>query len=131
MTCREFSNNDAVSPVIATVLIISLTVLLVAIFAIVLLGIEIAEPAPIVGISIAQQGDTITVRHLNGEMLPEGSYKILVDGIDKTEDFGADNNFCPGMILQCDFESAVVRSVSVVYIGTNGGETIMALKNFG
>jgi hypothetical protein len=63
-------------------------------------------------------------------MLTEGSYKILVDGVDKTDEFGADGNFCPGMTLQLDVESADIMAVSVVYMGANGGETILAMKNF-
>ncbi len=130
MTSRELSTNDAVSPVFATLLIIFLSIILISILATVLIGFEIPEQAPIVGISIGHQDDVITVTHLNGEMLTKGSYKILVDGVDKTDEFGADCNLCPGMTLQLDVESADIMAVSVVYIGTNGGETVLALKNF-
>jgi porphobilinogen synthase len=130
MTSRELSTNDAVSPVFATLLIIFLSIILISIFVIVLIGFEIPEQAPIVGISIGHQDDVITVTHLNGEMLTKGSYKILVDGVDKTDKFGADCNFCPGMTLRWEGESAEIMAVSVVYMGTNGGETILAMKNF-
>jgi porphobilinogen synthase len=130
MISREFSTDDAVSPVVATLLIIFLTIALISIFAIFLTGFELPEPAPIVGISIGQEDNIITVTHRNGEMLTEGSYKILVDGEDKTADFGGTVNFSPGMTLQLDVESADIMAVSVVYMGTNGGETILAMKNF-
>jgi len=130
------SKDEAVSPVIGTILIIALTVIIVGIFAVgifasALLGYNIAEPAPILGISIAQEGNITTLTHLNGEVLTAGSYKILVDGEDKTADFGGTVNLSPGMTLTWDSGTEAVGTVSVVYMGMNGGETVLMQKTIG
>ncbi len=89
------------------------------------------EPAPIAGISIGQQGDTITARHLNGEVLPPGSYKILIDGVDKTANFSASGAFSPGMTLTWDSGTEAVGTVSVIYTGMNGGGSVLMQKTIG
>ncbi len=131
MLSIPISKDNAVSPVIGTILIIALTIVLVSISAVVFLGFDMAEPAPILGISIGQQGNVITVTHLNGEVLPAGTYKILVDGVDKTAEFGGTMDFGPGIMLSWDSGTEAVGTVSVVYTGTNGGETVLAQKNIG
>ena len=125
------SKDEAVSPVIGTILIIALTIVIVGIFASVLLGYNAGEPAPILGISIAQEGNITTLTHLNGEVLTAGSYKILVDGEDKTADFGGTVNLSPGMTLTWDSGTEAVGTVSVVYMGMNGGETVLMQKSIG
>jgi len=131
MLSTPISKDNAVSPVIGTILIIALTIVLVSISAVVFLGFDMAEPAPILGISIGQQGNIITVTHLNGAELPAGTYKILVDGVDKTAEFGGTVDFGPGITLSWDSGTEAVETVSVVYTGTNGGETVLAQKNIG
>ncbi len=123
------SKDEAVSPVIGTILIIALTIVIVGIFASVLLGYNAGEPAPILGISIGQEGNIITVTHLNGAVLPAGTYKILVDGVEK--DFGETGDFRPGMTLRWDSGTETVGTVSVVYTGTDGGKTMLMQKTIG
>ena len=70
-------SEDAVSPVIGTILLVALTLILVSIVAVVVMGFNAGESAPILGVSIGQEGNIITVTHLNGAELPAGSYRIL------------------------------------------------------
>jgi len=131
MLSTPISKDNAVSPVIGTLLIIALTVVLISISAVVFLGFGMAEPAPILGISIGQQGNIITVTHLNGELLPAGTYKILVDGVDKTAEFGGTGDFGPGITLTWDSGTEAVGTVSVVHTDTSGKSTVLAQKNIG
>ncbi len=123
------SEDEAVSPVIGTILIIALTIVIAGIFASVLLGYTAGEPAPILGISIGQEGNIITMTHLNGAVLPAGTYKILVDGVEK--DFGATGIFSPGMTLRWDSGTEAVGTVSVVYTDTSGKSTVLVQKTIG
>lgn len=123
--------DDAVSPVIGTILLVTLTIALVGIFGVVVMSFDPGEPAPILGISIGQQGNIITVTHLNGAELPAGSYKILVDGADKTAEFGGTVNFTPGMTLQWDSGTEAVGTISVVYTNDKGISTLLAEKTIG
>ena len=125
------SKDEAVSPVIGTILIIALTVVIVGIFASVLLGYTMAEPAPILGISIGQEGNITTLTHLNGAVLPAGSYTILVDGVDKTAEFGGTVDFGPGIMLSWDSGTEAVGTVSVVYTSDKGVSTLIADKKIG
>jgi len=123
--------EDAVSPVIGTILLVALTVVLVGIIGAVLMGFGMAEPAPILGISIGQQGNIITVTHLNGAELPAGTYTILVDGVDKTTEFGGTVDFGPGITLSWDSGTEAVGTVSVVYTSDKGVSTLLAEKTIG
>ena len=123
--------EDAVSPVIGTILLVALTVVLVGIVGAVLMGFGMAEPAPILGIAIGNQGNIITVTHLNGAELPAGSYKILVDGVDKTAAFGGTRDFGPGITLRWDSGTEKVGTVSVVYTSDKGVSTLIAEKRIG
>ena len=101
------------------------------IFASVLLGYNAGEPAPILGISIGQEGNVITVTHLNGAVLPAGTYKILVDGVDKTTKCSAAGAFSPGMTRRWDSGTEKVGTVSVVYTDTSGKSTVLVQKTIG
>lgn len=131
MTVPASRMEDAVSPVIGTILLVALTVVLVGIVGAVLMGFGMAEPAPILGIAIGSQGNIITVTHLNGAELPAGSYKILVDGVDKTASFGGTRDFGPGITLRWDSGSEAVGTVSVVYTSEKGVSTLLAEKRIG
>ncbi|ABN06229.1 hypothetical protein Mlab_0051 [Methanocorpusculum labreanum Z] len=131
MLRNVLSKNEGVSPVIGTILLVALTVVLVGIIGAVLMGFGMPEPAPIVGISIGSQGNTITVTQLNGAVLPAGSYTILVDGVDKTAEFGGDVDFGPGITLSWDSGSEAVGTVSVVYTSDKGVSTLLAEKKIG
>jgi len=123
--------GDAVSPVIGAILLVALTVVLIGIIGAVLMGFGMPEPAPILGIAIGSQGNIITVTHLNGAELPAGSYKILVDGADKTAAFGGTVDFGPGIQLRWDSETEKVGVVSVVYTSEKGVSTLIAEKRIG
>jgi len=64
-------------------------------------------------------------------MLPEGSYKILVDGVDKTANFSATGAFSPGMTLTWDSGTEAVGTVSVIYPSDKGVPTLLAEKTIG
>ncbi len=131
MPRNVISKNEGVSPVIGTILLVALTVFLVGIIGAVLMGFGMPEPAPIVGISIGSQGNTITVTQLNGSVLPAGSYTILVDGVDKTAEFGGEVDFGPGVTLSWDSGSEAVGTVSVVYTSDKGVSTLLAQRRIG
>jgi porphobilinogen synthase len=62
-------------------------------------------------------------------VLPAGTYKILVDGVEK--DFGATGDFSPGMTLRWDSGTEKVGTVSVVYTSDKGVSTLLADKKIG
>jgi porphobilinogen synthase len=123
--------NEAVSPVIGTIFLVALTVVIIGIVGAAMMAYGMPEPAPILGISIGSQGNIITVTHLNGAELPAGSYKILVDGVDKTAAFGGTVDFGPGITLSWDSGSEAVGTVSIVYTSDKGVSTLLAEKRIG
>ena len=131
MSSVSVPKNDGVSPIIGTILLVALTAILVGIVGAVLMGFASPEPAPILGISIVQQGNITTITHLNGAVLPAGKFKILVDGVDKTAAFGGTGDFGPGMKLSWDSGAEKVGTVSVVYTGETGTSMLIADKKIG
>lgn len=131
MSSVRVSRNDGVSPVIVTILLVALTAILVGIVGAVLMGFGTQEPAPILEISIGQEGNITTVTHLNGVVLPAGKFKIMVDGVDRTATFGGTGDFGPGMMLSWDSGAEKVGTVSVVYTGKTGKPMLLADKKIG
>ncbi|ABN06230.1 hypothetical protein Mlab_0052 [Methanocorpusculum labreanum Z] len=123
--------NDAVSPVIGTIFLIALTIVLIGVVGAAMMSYGLPEPAPILGISIGQQGNIITVTHLNGDVLPAGSYKIFIGSVDKTAAFGGNVDFGPGITLSWDSGTEAVDTVSVVYTSDKGVSTLLAEKKIG
>ncbi|MDO5846264.1 MAG: type IV pilin N-terminal domain-containing protein, partial [Methanocorpusculum sp.] len=125
------TDNDGVSPVIASILIVALTVVLVGASAAIFVGFSssVPEAAPAVGIAIELSGTNVLVRHQNGAVLPAGRYAVKVDGAEK--DFQpAGVDFTPGMTLKWDAGDTAVGTVSVV-AKDGAGETSLAQKYIG
>lgn len=126
------SKNDGVSPIIGTILLVAMTTVFVGIIGAALMGgFGMTEPTPIFGAIIDQQGNTITISHMKGDVLNAADFKIMVDGVDKTANFGATGDFGPGMMLSWDSGITALGTVSVVYTSGTGISTIIADKKFG
>jgi len=123
--------DNAVSPVIGTIFLVALTIVLIGIVGAVMMFYGIPEPAPILGISIGNQGNIITVTQLNGAVLPAGSYKIYIDSVDKTAAFGGTVDFGPGVVLRWDSGTEAVGTVYIVYTNEKGFSTLLAEKKIG
>jgi len=123
--------ENGVSPVVAALLILALTVLLTGVFALGILSLGGQEPAPIAGIMISDTNGVITLSHFSGDTLPAGEYKILVNGADRTADFQAgDVDFSPGSRLTWD--QGVTHQLSLVSVVFTGGgrSVVIAEKKF-
>ncbi|HJJ43549.1 MAG TPA: type IV pilin N-terminal domain-containing protein [Methanocorpusculum sp.] len=119
------------SPVIGTILIIAITIVLVSMVGAVLMGFGTPEAPPILGIKIASHGNMMTITHLNGAVLPAGHYKILVEGINRTANFGATGDFSPGVELSWNAGTDEVGTITVIYTGDKGFPTLLADKKIG
>lgn len=89
------------------------------------------DSTPIAGITISENNGVITLTHFSGDTLPAGEYVILVNGVDQTHEFQAENvDFSPGMKLTWDLGiTHSLHQVSVVYTGM-GGAVVVAEKQF-
>lgn len=123
--------ENGVAPVIATLLILALTIFMVAIFATVILNIGNTDAAPIAGVIISENNGVISLTHYSGAALHVGEYKILVNGVDQTNKFQpAGRDFSPGTKLTWDLGiTQPLSDVSVVYTG-EGKSVVIAEKKF-
>jgi FlaG/FlaF family flagellin (archaellin) len=123
--------ESGVSPVIAALLILALTVLLTGVLAVGILSLGMQDPAPAAGIMISENTGVITLAHFSGATLSAGEYAVLVNGIDQTAHFQADErDFGPGMKLTWEYGmTKPLGSVSVVYTG-GGRSVVIAEKQF-
>lgn len=131
MVLQGVGDDNGVSPVIAALLILALTIFLVAIFVVAILPTGNVDPTPIAGITISDNNGVITLTHFSGDTLPAGEYAILVNGVDQTQEFQAENvDFSPGTKLTWDLGiTHPLHQVSVIYTGT-GGSIVIAEKQF-
>lgn len=117
--------DSAVSPAIAVILILALTIILAAITGVAVLSNSgINTPAPVLGVTITQKGEEVVFTHYSGETLKAGEYKILLDSktIDGVTDFG------PGSVLT--YNAPNLNHAALVY-SKNGNNAIIAEKYFG
>lgn len=127
--------DDGISPAIAAILILALTVVLAGVAAVVFMGFsaDVPSAAPVFGLSIdVSGGNTVSVRHMNGEAIPRENLDILVNGVSKISDFKPDTSECtsfrPGITLTCG-HTEKVETVAVVY--KNGASsTLLVEKKF-
>jgi len=132
MVLKSGETENGISPVIAVLLILALTIVLTGIFAAAIISLGTADSTtPIAGIMISDNNGVITLTHFSGDTLPAGEYKILVNGVDQTQAFQAEGlDFSSGTTLTWDLGiTHPLHQVSVVYAGT-GGSVVIAEKQF-
>ncbi|HKM41581.1 MAG TPA: type IV pilin [Methanocorpusculum sp.] len=123
--------NDAVSPVIGTVLLIALVVIIIAICASVFMINSVVETPYITGVSISQQENTILITYLGGDSIEGSNLKIMADDFDVSSlCTGLDGVFGPGSVLAWDSKAFSVDYVSVVAVNpSTSSEQLIVQKN--
>jgi len=123
--------NDAVSPVIGTVLLIALVVIIIAICASVFMSNSVVETPYITGVSISQQENTILITYLGGDSIEGANLKIMADDFDVSSlCTGLDGIFGPGSVLAWDSKAFSVDYVSVVAVNpSTSSEQLIVQKN--
>ena len=74
----------AVSEIIGTILLISIVVLAASVIAVAVFSQPQAQKIPALSALISNQSQVVSIKHDGGDSLANGTYKILVDGIDVT-----------------------------------------------
>ncbi|MDO5845645.1 MAG: type IV pilin N-terminal domain-containing protein [Methanocorpusculum sp.] len=124
--------DDGVSPVVATILIIAMSVIMVAVAGAVFMGFtsDVTASTPIFGLSIDVKGTTVSVCHMNGEAIPKENLGIIVNGTDITTSLNPAGwtTFSAGVTLTYDAKGKV-STVGVVY-KKDGTSTLLVEKKF-
>lgn len=84
--------ESAVSEVIGSVMLISIVVLAVAIVGVVLWSQPPPEKIPALSTGIANESCKVILTHNGGDVLENATFQILVDGMDKTNNFAKNGN---------------------------------------
>ncbi len=79
--------DDAVSEIIGTVLLISIVVLAGSVIAVAVLSQPQAQKIPSVSTVTSIQSQTVSIKHDGGDALQNGTYLILINGNDLTSKF--------------------------------------------
>jgi len=85
-------NENAVSEIIGTVLLISIVVIGVSIISVFLFSQPMPEKIPSVSAIIKNESETIYIYHDGGDPLQREELQILVDGVDQTGNFSINDN---------------------------------------
>ncbi|MCQ8893229.1 MAG: type IV pilin N-terminal domain-containing protein [Methanolinea sp.] len=128
----RFEHENAVSEILGALLLIAVISLAVSIIGVSILSHVNTSSVPAVSFVITNQSATITVLHGGGDTLPAGSYRILIDGSDRTGEFEplpSDTPFIPGTALTYQGLS-FPRTIMVLYRGPDGRETLLVEKIF-
>ena len=123
--------DDAVSEIIGAVLLISIVVLAGSIIAVAFLSQPQAQKIPAVSALISNQSQMVFIKHVGGDSLPNGTYKILVDGADVTSSITTPSTWSIGNTLTYTKPGTTPPSiVQVVYTGA-GSPVVIAVSYFG
>ncbi|MDV4344096.1 type IV pilin N-terminal domain-containing protein [Methanoculleus sp. YWC-01] len=131
---RQHPGEEGVSEVIGVMLLVGLTVLGVAIVAIVFLSDSQPEEIPRAAIVAGNRSDSFALVHEGGDPLRAGEYRIYVDTgdglVDRTGEFTGqeDGVWLIGETLVYDGSGTPERVV--VTAGSGGSETILAEPDF-
>ncbi|MEA2034874.1 MAG: type IV pilin, partial [Euryarchaeota archaeon] len=85
-------NENAVSEILGTVLLISIVVVGISLVAVAIFSQPMTEEIPSVTATITNESETIYIYHDGGDPLPREEFRILVDGVDRTDNFTINNN---------------------------------------
>ena len=128
------SSSDAVAPVIAGILLVAMTVLMAAVVGVVVMSMANAESVPVVSAPITGKDMTITITHMAGAPLAAGTYKVMVDGSDRTKEFTgtglSDGGFGPGDIISWTYSGAAPYSAQLIYVSPTNAEYLLSTKIF-
>ncbi|MGB8309252.1 MAG: IPT/TIG domain-containing protein, partial [Methanoregula sp.] len=127
----ERNQDIAVSEVIGTVLLISLVVLASTIITVAIFSQPQAQKIPSLSALISNQSQTVYIKHVGGDALQNGTYKILVDGSDVTSGIAIPALWSIGNTLtytKPGITPPVI--VQVVYTGA-GSPDVIAVSYFG
>lgn len=76
--------DDAVSEIIGTILLISIVVIAASVIAVAVFSQPQPQKIPSLSAVISNQSQIVYIKHNGGDALPNGTFKVLVDGIDVT-----------------------------------------------
>jgi hypothetical protein len=123
--------DNAVSEIIGTVLLISIVVLAVSIVAVAVFSQPQAQKIPVLSALISNQSQVVSIKHDGGESLANGTYKILVDGTDVTSSITTPSTWSIGETLTYTKPGTTPpSSVVIVYTGS-GSPVVIADSYFG
>ena len=121
----------AVSEIIGTVLLISIVVLAGSVIAVAVLSQPQAQKIPSISTVTSIQSQTVSIKHDGGDALQNGTYLILINGIDLTSKFNPPATWSIGETLTYTLPGTTPpSSVQIEYIGS-GSPVIVASSSFG
>jgi FlaG/FlaF family flagellin (archaellin) len=135
MKTAGMKQDDAVSEIIGTILLISIVVLAASVFASAMLSRPQPQNLPALSTLISNQSQTVIIKHNGGDSLPNGTYEILVDGVDVTSNVtktGSPSVWVIGdQITYTKPGTTPPSSVQIVYTGNGSGEVVLTSAYFG
>jgi PKD repeat protein len=125
ITVSRSDDESAYSSIMGTLLIIALTMIMGGIVFLMVNSQPLPEKVPIAYLGISQSSEGIELINKAGDTLTSKSITILVDGVDKTSEFRAQENSPGWGTLKAGdriyFKSTKTpESVSIVYAGNSG-----------
>jgi flagellin-like protein len=125
-------DEEAVSEVIGTLILVGVVVVGIALIGILLLANPTPSKVPVFDSIISNRSKTIYFYHKGGDPLWAGQYKILVDGGDQTANFtisGGTDPWSVGETLTAT-SPTIPQHVVMILNQSGGGATVLAFEDF-
>ncbi len=132
MRSSDKSGEGAASEVIGTVLLITIVVIAGSIVGVAVLSQPQAQKIPALSALISNHSQIVYIKHDGGESLLNGTYKILVDGVDVTSSISTPSTWSIGETLTYTKPGTTPpSSVVLVYTGYGSAGVVLTSAYFG
>ncbi|HUK38579.1 MAG TPA: DUF2341 domain-containing protein, partial [Methanomicrobiales archaeon] len=121
-----------ISEVVGTIALIGVVVIGMVIVNLVIFSAPTQTRIPSLEASMTNRSTLITIVHQGGDSIPQGQFRILVDGIDQTQNFTNSGSYPWSLGETLSFnDSAMPQGAVMIYNGTgpmNGGTVILETR---
>ena len=123
--------DDAVSEIIGTILLISIVVIAASVIAVAVFSQPQPQKIPSLSAVISNQSQIVYIKHNGGDALPNGTFKVLVDGIDVTSSVIIPTTWSIGEMLTYSKPGTTPpSSVAIVYTGSGSAGVVLSSAYF-
>jgi FlaG/FlaF family flagellin (archaellin) len=131
------SQEEGVSEIVGSMLLIAVVVAGVSIVGIALLSQPLPQNIPSVNAVIWNDTSNVYIKHDGGDALANGTFKVYVNGVDQTLHFNLSTiptlpwtTWSVGNILQYNSGSTTIRSVQIVWTGKGNTSSVVLSSVF-
>jgi len=123
-------NDNGLSDALGAVVLVAVVAMGITIAGMAILSSPVPDRVPALNAEVTNTSDTIFIRHTGGDTLARGEYRILADGIDRTDQFLSGSTvpaqWSVGDTLEYSIPTGIPMPASIQIVAVTGkGESVI------